>query len=124
MQGVEMREDARVESVGTAGTGAQLLIYGNGKQGESAPLPAPEQTPHRGLGDCSLPTVYAPIFGKNKKTPAEADEKRILMAFKTEKERYAYVKGIKKGMRGGKTYGKKKKPRKSAPRQELRLPLG
>ena len=34
------------------------------------------------------------------------------MAFKTKKEKYAYVKGIKKGMRGGKPYGKKKKPRK------------
>ena len=36
------------------------------------------------------------------------------MAFKTKKERYAYVKGIKKGQRGGKPYGKKKKPRKKS----------
>ena len=38
------------------------------------------------------------------------------MAFKTKKEKYAYVKGIKKGMRGGKPYGKKKKPRKTGKR--------
>ena len=34
------------------------------------------------------------------------------MAFKTRKERYAYVKGIKKGMRGGKLRRRKRKPRK------------
>ncbi len=34
------------------------------------------------------------------------------MAFKSRKERYAYVKGIKKGMRGGKLRRKKNKPRK------------
>ena len=32
-----------------------------------------------------------------------------IMAFKTKKEKYAYVKGIKKGMRGGKPYRKRKK---------------
>ena len=31
------------------------------------------------------------------------------MAFKTKAERYAYVKGLKKGQCGGKPYGKKKK---------------
>lgn len=44
------------------------------------------------------------------------------MAFKTKKERYAYVKGIKKGMRGGKTYGKKKKSRKKKPRMYRNTP--
>ena len=34
------------------------------------------------------------------------------MAFKTKAEKYAYVKGIKKGRRGGKPYGKKKKTAK------------
>ena len=30
------------------------------------------------------------------------------MAFKSKREKYAYVKGIKKGMNGGKPYGRKK----------------
>ena len=34
------------------------------------------------------------------------------MAFRSKKEKYAYVKGIKKGQRGGKPWGKKKKSRK------------
>ena len=47
------------------------------------------------------------------------------MAFKSKKERYAYVKGIKKGMRGGKPYGKKKKPRKKrAVRRSSGNPFG
>ena len=38
------------------------------------------------------------------------------MAFGSKKEKYAYVKGIKKGMRGGKPWSKKKKPRKKKSR--------
>lgn len=44
------------------------------------------------------------------------------MAFKTKRERYAYVKGIRKGMSGGKPYGRKKKRRKS--RSGKKLPAG
>ena len=44
------------------------------------------------------------------------------MAFKTKKERYAYVKGIKKGQRGGKLYGKK--PRKKRPGKSSGNPFG
>ena len=32
------------------------------------------------------------------------------MAFKSKREKHAYVKGIKKGMKGGKPYGRRKKP--------------
>ena len=35
------------------------------------------------------------------------------MAFKTKVEKYAYVKGLKKGQSGGKPYGEKKKLSKS-----------
>lgn len=45
------------------------------EQGESAPLPVLEQTALTEVLDCSLLTVYALMFGKNEKTPAEADEK-------------------------------------------------
>ena len=41
-------------------------------------------------------------------------EKEKIMAFKTKREKYAYVKGIKKGMNGGKPYGKKKPQKKGA----------
>ena len=34
------------------------------------------------------------------------------MAFKTKREKYAYVKGIKKGQHGGKVWKKRKKPHK------------
>lgn len=47
------------------------------------------------------------------------------MAFRTKKERYAYVKGIKKGMRGGKPYGKRrKKPRKRSEKVRSGNPFG
>ena len=47
------------------------------------------------------------------------------MAFKSRKERYAYVKGLKKGMRGGKLRRKKKKPRKKrATRRSSGNPFG
>ena len=45
------------------------------------------------------------------------------MAFKTKRERYAYVKGIKKGMRGSKPYGKKK-AKKKKPRTYRTPPAG
>ncbi|MBE6630898.1 MAG: hypothetical protein E7624_08640 [Ruminococcaceae bacterium] len=46
------------------------------------------------------------------------------MAFKTKKEKYAYVKGIKKGMRGGRPYGKKKKPRERSSKTKPGNPFG
>lgn len=45
------------------------------QQGQSAPLPEQEQTALVEALDCSLLTIYALMFGKNEKTPAEADEK-------------------------------------------------
>ena len=45
------------------------------RQGQSAPLPEQEQTALVEALDCSLLTIYALMFGKNEKTPAEADEK-------------------------------------------------
>ena len=45
------------------------------RQSQSAALPEPEQAALVEALDCSLLTVYALMFGKNEKTPAEADEK-------------------------------------------------
>ena len=45
------------------------------------------------------------------------------MAFKTKREKYAYVKGIKKDMNGGKPYGKKK-PQKKKARNRSGNPFG
>ena len=36
------------------------------------------------------------------------------MAFKSKREKYAYVKGIKKGQRGGKPFGQKKPVKKNS----------
>lgn len=36
-------------------------------------------------------------------------KRRKIMAFKTKREKYAYFKGIKKGMKGGKPYSSKNK---------------
>ena len=41
------------------------------------------------------------------------------MAFRTKRERYAYVKGIRKGMNGGKPYGRRKKRKKASSGQKL-----
>ena len=75
MQGVEMTRGCAAIGRGNRRNRGTAPCLGNGKQGESAPPPAPEQTALAEVLDYSLLTIYALMFGKNKKTPAEADEK-------------------------------------------------